>query len=292
MGNIRSARRNKLTVNNTDRNSNDTMSINHRHIIEVIESEVNFLCKHASNPLELFANLDETLETLAILLTAIENDDYQKHLIEMALKYNLEDIFVPVIQHAYEIVSEFLNKIFKNDKCNFVSELKSMDFKVTKLLLNILLFVNSLFDGPRTIALKFQEKNCAKSILVYLNDENFLVNSINFAEIGMYHKNPFKEDLSELLMIALHHLSKVADKFTQDFENLKLSAHLFKYISLMKVHKRHDKIIRTYLVLLNVMSEKDVLTCNDIDYIIDCIAKLLINASKSLSKGKGNQLKL
>jgi hypothetical protein len=255
----------------------------HHILLNIIDAQFEYLSRFKDEE-EIFStkNIDNILKHLLILSNQVCNEELKTDILKLACKHNIEDFFVPALNCCIEFVNEYFFELFRNNR----HEISEHVWKAAKLFLLSLSFMDYLLIYPTIVTEKFHKKNCTKVLLKYLTKENFLKNCISFAENSSNHKYSIREDFSEMLMIALHNMSKVANIFSKDFEDLQIKKIVFNYISCVKSLHRHDKVLRGYLILVNVFNEHDYSTIPESSIIIDSIMKILRNTAKSINKGK------
>lgn len=254
-------------------------------ILNSIDSQFQYLSQF-KDPNHIFSNrnVNSILKHLFVLTKNVGNEEIKSDILKLAFKYDIEEFFVPLLNFSTEYVNEYFNEIFQY---NFDElEINTHVWKASKLFLLSLVFMDYLLDRPTTVTQKFHQHNLTRVLLKYLSNENFLKNSIYFAEIGYNYRYTINEDFSEMLMIALHNISKCANIFTKDFEELQLVKIVLNYISFVKSMHRYDKLLRAYLVLVNVLNEHDYVNLSETTAIIEGLTKLLHNTAKLISKGK------
>jgi hypothetical protein len=252
-------------------------------ILKFIDSKFQYLSSFkGEEEIFLIKNIDDILKNLLVIVKQKCNQELKKDILKLAFKHNIEDFFVPALNLCAMCVSENFYELFDYKK----HEISSKLWKAAKMFVICLSFSEYLLSCPTIITQKFHKKNFTKVLLKYLSDEEFVRNCIGFAESGNNYKYSIKEDFSEMLMMCLHNMSKVAHLFPRDFESLDVKKTVFNYISYVKSVKRHDKVPRAFNVLVNVLNEQDYSIIPETSLIIESLIKRLRNTAKSISSSR------
>ena len=85
-------------------------------------------------------------------------------------------------------------------------------------------------------------------------------------------------DLPCGLLMTLHNISKMADEFRYDFEELNMVQVVLKCLETIKEEKPENiniYVMLSYLTLANVMNDKEIETLPDSENVVETLVQLL-----------------
>ena len=207
-------------------------------------------------------------------------------------KYNIHEVMVNLMSACFDETRAFVNKYqcYDGDPAA-----KQADKSVYKRLKRSYLYLYELCnvalqytDTSIWFCFNFHEKGGTKILLDYLSDETFLENCKRFKSHKYEDDARTKKDdtnksglaLTRLLVGTVHNLTKIADEYKKDWQDLGATGKLLKFSEIFQKHASHR--LTSYMAIANIVNDKQIETLPSTKYAIDDLIQLVYLGGQAL----------
>ena len=240
---------------------------------------INYLC-YLKEP-ELVLTDSKSHRVIGYLKDQSEdNDELIKFILE---KKNVIGIFINSLAYYLEELKTYLSSYSKTCKVKLSEEHEQKCLEKFDFVQEMIILIRNLTNKSKSLCYKFHDNHLSQTLCDYFNDDDLVRrlfkfkqrSSMNIKQIGL-------EFLLGLLGVLLN-ISYIADYRRKDFEDLKATEKLLKFVEYVKTYDNARLLV--YVILTNIVNEHDIETAFDTKQAIEDLVRLIsIGADKIKSK--------
>jgi hypothetical protein len=243
------------------------------------EISIKYLC-YLKEP-ELVLTDSKSRRVIGYLKDQSEDNDELIKLISE--NKNIIEIFINSLAYYLEELKTYLSSYSKSCKIKLSEENEGKCLEKFDFVQEMIILTRNLTNKSKSLCYKFHDNHLSQTIFDYLSDDDLVKrlfkfkqrSSLNIRQIGL-------EFLLGLLGVLLN-ISYIADYRKKDFEELKATEKLLKFVEYIKSNENSRLLV--YVTLTNIVNEHDIETAFDTKQTIEDLIRLIrVGADKIKSK--------